>query len=457
MGQANSKRFGSEPESDLRIYYRVIDAIRQGNYGYAKEKCHELGYISLLNLTTQYQLLRGGESVAEYFLTQLVSISGLDTKGYESVTTWRRDDLTLPLNRLQTAIRDSDLETVNTVLGLEYPHNKVFDAMTEEQGPCPSGLWIAAFGDDPDIFLTLLDRMTPYLHKYFEKPENILSIGECIAMKRTGSMDMIAAIFQRLKMESYVNYGELHDSICAKWVVQCARGLCGENVFAYLLQQIPNGDRSIVDLLKFSADSRFPTGQIRTILEKISIEEFPDFITEYHSSINYGTFLNSTCRKGSVLSVTVKNNDLKLMTEIIGLLSQIKMSRKHHEKIQANLELANKHLTQEMMELCHQYLDPDKFCIPSSRDAHLRMHGIVCYNEGDREGADEEASIISESLASVGVKLSGEIKNWSSNILIASLKRFCHQVKDTCSLVVVCLMSTVLKVYCMVTTAQVTS
>lgn len=167
-----------------------------------------------------------------------------------------------------------------------------------------------------------------------------------------------------------------------------------------------------------------------------------NFITEYHQSVSYVNFsYTHVSVKGSVLSVTIEHNNLKLMKEITRVLRLIEVCRQQNEKIQIEIRYAAGQMTQEMMGLCHQFIDQDRFYIPSSQDAHLQMHGIVCYNEGEREGANEEASVISKSLASVGVKMSSDIKNWSSHILTSSLKRFCRQVNQNCSLVVVCLMS----------------
>lgn len=251
----------SESESHHRSVYRVIDAIRHGNYGYAREKCHELGLYPISHLAVYTHMLEGGSIMEEYLFNQMAMITGSEAKDWKAIVEIS------PLNGLQTAVRKGDLQAVDTILRQQSPDFNVFDAITEKrrENPHPSALWIASLRDNLDMFLTLLNRMTPYLHKYFYEEEYINYIGECISMRRSGSIEMISEVFLLLERE---NYGQLHDSISAKWVVQCSKGLCGDRVIEYLLQKIPNGDRSIVDLLKLSADHCFTDGRIRKILHK---------------------------------------------------------------------------------------------------------------------------------------------------------------------------------------------
>ena len=78
----------------------------------------------------------------------------------------------------------------------------------------------------------------------------------------------------------------------------------------------------------------------------------------------------------------------------------------------------------------------------------MLFRSVVCFNEFEvnpdfltRDGASTEAEIMIQSFSDVGVKMSPLIKNWSTYSLFSNLQQFCSEIRNSCSLAAVCIMT----------------
>ena len=100
-------------------------------------------------------------------------------------------------------------------------------------------------------------------------------------------------------------------------------------------------------------------------------------------------------------------------------------------------------VTSELLALINPHLTD--YCIPDDPQAKLQMYGVVCFNEGqlalERNGAKEEAQTVTKAMQDIGIKTVNPIKNWSTYSLLMGLRKFCEDIRDKCSLAVVCVMT----------------
>ena len=75
------------------------------------------------------------------------------------------------------------------------------------------------------------------------------------------------------------------------------------------------------------------------------------------------------------------------------------------------------------------------------------MQGVICFNDfrghelSERAGAELEAETMRGSLQNAGLIMHLDIRNWTTYKLFQGLREFCKNVRQSASLVVVCLMS----------------
>ena len=154
---------------------------------------------------------------------------------------------------------------------------------------------------------------------------------------------------------------------------------------------------------------------------------------------------------GSVLGSNEGNNDIAFLQALFTSAQLHILSKK------ADSSPACRHLQNELLALCQPVLQ--YYVIPDHTQAMLKMCGVVCYNEFQKEndlfkhstclplqltpriGAADEANILTESFRIIGVKMSSDIKSWSTYTLFQGLRGFCNRVQNWCSLVIVAIMT----------------
>ena len=122
------------------------------------------------------------------------------------------------------------------------------------------------------------------------------------------------------------------------------------------------------------------------------------------------------------------------------------LSSKQQAAISEYVKSSPNSVTSELLALANSHLTD--YCIPDHPQAKLQMYGVVCYNEFEgnpdfltRDGASTEAKIITQSFSDVGVKISPPIENWTTYSLFSNLQKFCSEIRNSCSLAVVCVMT----------------
>ena len=145
---------------------------------------------------------------------------------------------------------------------------------------------------------------------------------------------------------------------------------------------------------------------------------------------------------GSVLEAAARDGCLPMVKEI---LTDDNIS----EMCQFVLDYPTE-VTSEILDICWQHPSLAEFCIPRYNYSHipsLLMHGVICFNDfrghelSERAEAKLEAETIKESLQYAGLSMHSDIKNWTTYKLFQGLREFCNNVRQSASLVVVCLMS----------------
>ena len=302
-----------------------------------------------------------------------------------------------------------------------------------------SYLVLAAARGSPEIVTLLLEYETSSnIRELFTSGYTIILIGDIIA---SHSWDQAVVTVTQILLERIP--ADIKQVVCIFWLSLCVcGGVCGAEVTSLILQLLKWDNvvkNAIIGLLINTWKFGMKKPIFVALLKKVPDDELGTFLaTNFHiknfplTNPSYWLFDTS---KQSLLSAEKSSVAEKYIESCLSSIQQSAIA--DYVKSSPNT------VTSELLALINPHLTD--YCIPDHPHAKLQMYGVVCFNEGqlalERNGAKEEAQTVTKAMQDIGIKTVNPIKNWSTYSLLMGLRKFCEDIRDKCSLAVVCVMT----------------
>ena len=364
----------------------------------------------------------------------------IDGTDVESITSCK-----LTITEYENKLID-DIRGNYTLTGEQWPNilaelsniiQETIDALSEFKGLC-SGLVLTAVRGSPELMELLLEYIkNSNIQQFFIIiADNFDFIGYIIA---SHSCDQAAVTMTQILLERFP--ADIKQKACINWLIQCVcGGVCGVEVISLFLKSI-KWDKEvknvIIGLLINTWDFEIDRGIVKALLEIVPHNELGTCLTINFVDEDFCDVIEDFIYKsdGSMLSVA---RSFGAENFVVSCLSSTQLSA-----ISQYVKSSPNAVTSELLALINPHLTD--YCIPDHSQAKLKMHGVVCFNEGqlalERNGAKEEAQTVTEAMQDISINLGNPIKNWSTYSLLTGLQKFCEDIRDKCSLAVVCIMT----------------
>ena len=317
---------------------------------------------------------------------------------------------------------------------------EAIDALSNFRGYF-SCLQFAAARGSPELLTLLLKYITSrnIRELFTSKQYTITFIGLIIA---SHSSDQAVVAMTQVLLEK--TPADIKQEVCIDWLIVCVcGGVCGVEVISLFIKFITWDEEVknvIIGLLINTWDLGIKKSIVVALLDKVPDNELGTFLTANFNSWNLVSptlWLFSTSNR-SLLSAARSSGAEKYIESCLSSTQQSAIAE--YVKSSPNT------VTSELLALANSHLTD--YCIPDHPQAKLQMYGVVCFNEFEgnpdfltRDGASDEAKIITQSFNDVGVKMSLPIKNWTTYSLFSNLRKFCREIRNSCSLAAVCIMT----------------
>ena len=264
------------------------------------------------------------------------------------------------------------------------------------------------------------------------------SIGYIIASRSSDQAKTITEILLEITPEN------MKEAVYIVWLIYCVcGGVCGVEVISLILKSIKWDEEVknvIIGLLINTWDSRMGKEVCMAILQIVPCNKLGTCLTTNFDDGKFPYEINNyfSMTDGSIL-VTARKKQAE--NDFESCLSSTQLTA-----ISDYVKSTPNSATVELLALGSSHLAD--YCIPNHPQAKLQMYCVVCFNEFEgnpdfliRGGASTEAEIMIQSFSVVGVKMSPPIKNWTTYSLFSNLRKFCSEIRNSCSLAVVCIMT----------------